>query len=324
MKIDITEPEEIIKEARPTIKDSTIKQYLTNLNKLRKLFDTKDFSFLSKPEEVKDKIKDLHFTSQRNHYNAIIVLLNSFRSLNKEDNKLDKLVEVYGKVRDELNDKYTEQNNSGVISDKQKANFTDIEEVDKMLNTMENEMRDMKLKKKKELSKKEKALLQVYTIFSIYRKLPMRNDLAGMSTITKRAYNKLGEKEKKENNYLVLEKGNMFFVLNKYKTARKYEELRIDIDKDLQKLLRYYLKVNGMGVLFKTSTGNPLTRNALTQLLIKTSKKYMGKAISTTMLRKIYLSSKYGDMKEELEKDNKVMGHSKAVALNSYVKKEEE
>ena len=42
------------------------------------------------------------------------------------------------------------------------------------------------------------------------------------------------------------------------------------------------------------------------------------------MLRKIYLSSKYGDMKEELEKDNKVMGHSKAVALNSYVKKEEE
>ena len=93
MKIDITEPEEIIKEARPTIKDTTIKQYLTNLNKLRKLFDTKDFSFLSKPEEVKEKIKDLHFTSQRNHYNAIIVLLNSFRTLNKEDNKLDKLVE---------------------------------------------------------------------------------------------------------------------------------------------------------------------------------------------------------------------------------------
>ena len=192
-----------------------------------------------------------------------------------------------------------------------------------MLNTIENEMRDMKLKKKKELNKKEKALLQVYTIFSIYRQLPMRNDLAGMQTITKRAYNKLSGTEKKEHNYLVIEKGNMFFVLNKYKTARKYEELKINIEKDLQKLLRYYLKVNGMGVLFKTSTGNPLTRNALTQLLIKTTKKYMGKSISTTMLRKIYLSSKYGDMKEELEKDNKVMGHSKSVALNTYVKKEE-
>jgi hypothetical protein len=39
------------------------------------------------------------------------------------------------------------------------------------------------------------------------------------------------------------------------------------------------------------------------------------------MLRKIYLSSKYGDMKEELEKDNKVMGHSKEVAMDTYIKK---
>ena len=50
----------------------------------------------------------------------------------------------------------------------------------------------------------------------------------------------------------------------------------------------------------------------------------MDKSISTTLLRKIYLSSKYGNMKEELEKDNKVMGHSKAVALDTYVKKAQE
>ena len=50
----------------------------------------------------------------------------------------------------------------------------------------------------------------------------------------------------------------------------------------------------------------------------------MGKSISTTLLRKIYLSSKYGDMKKELEKDNKVMGHSKGVSLDTYVKEEAE
>jgi len=76
-----------------------------------------------------------------------------------------------------------------------------------------------------------------------------------------------------------------------------------------------------MGVLFKSSTGKPLSRNSLSQLLLKTSKKYMGKSISTTMLRKIYLSSKYANMKEELEKDNKVMGHSKEVAMDTYIKK---
>ena len=50
----------------------------------------------------------------------------------------------------------------------------------------------------------------------------------------------------------------------------------------------------------------------------------MGKSIGSTMLRKIYLSSKYGDMKEELEKDNAIMGHSKEVALDTYVKKPQE
>ena len=110
--------------------------------------------------------------------------------------------------------------------------------------------------------------------------------------------------------------------MNQYKTSKKYKELDLPIeDPNLRKILRYYLKMNGTGVLFKTSTGKPLTRTELSKVLLKYSKKYMDKSISTTLLRKIYLSSKYGNMKEELEKDNKVMGHSKAVALDTYVKK---
>tara|TARA_R100000654_G_scaffold24805_3_gene48000 strand:+ start:7040 stop:7996 length:957 start_codon:yes stop_codon:yes gene_type:complete len=318
MKIDPKEIHDMIHKARPNLKENTIKQYETNLRKLKKIFETDNFDFLSSPDKVKDKIKDLHYTSQRNHYNAIIVLLMAL-----DDKKYEKILAEYGKIRDELNDKYQEEQSSGVISEKQKENFTDMKELEGMIQKMEKELKDLKLKKKKELNKKEHALLQNYVLFSIYTRLPMRNDVAGMEAITKRAYNKLTEKEKKENNYLVIEKNNMFFVLNKYKTARKYEELKIDIPADLKKLLRYYLKVNGMGVLFKSSTGKPLTRNALTQLMIKTSSKYLGKKISTTMIRKIYLSSKYGDMKEELKQDNKVMGHSMGVALNNYVKKDE-
>jgi integrase len=145
-----------------------------------------------------------------------------------------------------------------------------------------------------------------------------------MEVINKRAYNKLSDKEKQENNYLVINKNKMYMVLNQYKTSSKYKELNIDIPKDLERLLRQYIRINGMGVLFKSSTGKPLSRNALSQLLLKTSKKYMGKSISTTMLRKIYLSSKYGDMVEELKKDNAVMGHSKEVAMDTYIKKEQE
>ena len=321
MKIEAENPIEFIKKKRPNLKENTIKQYLTNLNKLKSIFESENFSFLSKPNEVKEKIKHLHFLSQRNHLNSIIVLLSAIN----EDDELTEILNEYGKMRDDLNDKYTENQKSGKISDKQAPNFVDISEVNKMIETMGQEIKSLNLKKKKDnLTSKEKALIQVFLLFNIYTRIPLRNDVAGMEAITKRQYNKLSEDEKKSKNYLVIEKTNLFFVLNKYKTAKKYEELKIDIPPDLKKLLRYYLRVNGMGILFKSSTGKPLSRNALSQLLIKTSKKYMNKSISTTMLRKIYLSSKYGDMKKELEKDNKIMGHSKATALNVYVKEEQD
>lgn len=315
MKINTQEIKEDIQKSRPSLKTNTVKQYETNLKKLKKIYDSDNYDFLSDPEDLMKKISHLHYTSQRNHLNAIIVLLNALN----HDEKYDKLIEEYGKKRDELNDKYSDEQKSGIISDKQSKNFTTIEEVIKMTEKMAQELKS--IKKKEKLTSKEKALLQVFTIFSIYIRMPMRNDVAGMEAISKRAYNKLSETEKKEKNFLVVSKDGLFFVLNKYKTAKKYEELKLPIeDKSLKKLLRFYIKKNGMGVLFKSSTGKALSRNALTQLLIKTSQKYMGKSISTTLLRKIYLSSKYGDLKKELEKDNAVMGHSKEVALDTYVK----
>ena len=315
MKINSKNPSEEIAEARPNLKTNSVKQYVTNLNKLKKMFDTDDYDFLSNTEEVMEKVSELHYLSQRNILNAVVVLL---MALN-HDEKYDNLLQEYGKLRDDFNDKYSDEQKSGVISDKQSANFATIEEVYDMINTMGTELKP--IKKKTELSKKEFALLQAFTLFNIYARMPMRNDVSEMESIKKSAYNKLSAEEKKSKNYLVLEKNGMFFVLNKYKTSSKYEELDLPIeDKALKKIIRFYLRHNGMGVLFKTSTGKSITRGELSKLLIKFSKKYMSKSISTTLLRKIYLSSKYGDMKKELEKDNKVMGHSKGVALDTYVK----
>ena len=319
MTIDSKNPTDEISKARPSLKTNTIKQYTTNLNKLKKMFDTDDYDFLKKPKDVMDKLSNLHYLSQRNILNAVIVLL---MALN-DDKKYDELLEEYGKLRDDLNNKYNDEQKSGVISDKQSKNFATTEEVFNMINEMADELKPLKKKSNDNITKKEKQLLQAYVLFNIYARMPFRNDVAGMMSINQAAYKKLSDEEKKENNYLVVpSKGNLYFVLNKYKTSKKYEELDLKIeDKDLRKILRYYLKVNGMGVLFKTSTDKPLTRIELSKVLLKYSKKYMNKSISTTLLRKIYLSSKYGDMKEELEKDNKVMGHSKQVALDTYVKK---
>jgi len=318
MSIDTKDASEEISKARPTLKTNTVKQYVINLKKLQKIYDTDNYDFLKKPEDVMDKLSDLHYLSQRNILNAVVVLLMALNS----DEKYDKLLEEYGSLRDGLNDKYSDEQKSGIISDKQSKNFATTEEVFTMINKMADELKPLKKKSKDDTTKKEMQLLQAFVLFNIYARMPFRNDVAGMEAIQKRAYNKLSEEEKKAKNFLVVEKNGLFFVLNKYKTAKKYEELDLPIeDPTLKKILRYYLKMNGMGVLFKTSTGKALTRIELSKVLLKYSQKYMGKSISTTLLRKIYLSSKYGNMKEELEKDNKVMGHSKAVALDTYVKK---
>ena len=318
MSINTKDASEEISKARPTLKTNTVKQYVINLKKLQKIYDTDNYDFLKKPEDVMEKLSDLHYLSQRNILNAVVVLLMALNS----DEKYDKLLEEYGSLRDGLNDKYSDEQKSGVISDKQSKNFATTEEVFTMINKMADELKPLKKKSKDDITKKEMQLLQAFVLFNIYARMPFRNDVAGMEAIQKRAYNKLSEEEKKAKNFLVVEKNGLFFVLNKYKTAKKYEELDLPIeDPTLKKILRYYLKMNGMGVLFKTSTGKALTRIELSKVLLKYSQKYMGKSISTTLLRKIYLSSKYGNMKEELEKDNKVMGHSKAVALDTYVKK---
>lgn len=185
---------EMIMKARPNLKPNTIKMYLFNLNKLKKTFSQEDLKFLSDVEEVTDKIKHLHFTTQRNFYNAIIVYLRAKDPENKD-------IEKYDKIRNLLNEQYKTENEKGTISTKQSDNFVDIDVLHGMLKKMEQEIKDQKLKKKESLSPKEKTLIQVFTIYSILLKIPLRNDLAGMSVISKTQYNKLSQKEKEEFNY---------------------------------------------------------------------------------------------------------------------------
>ena len=304
----MSEVQDKIKKLQPNLKTNTIKQYEAQLRKLQKLFDTDSYDFLDDPKKVEEKISHLHYTSRRNVYNAVIILLMAI-------DKDEKLIETYGEMRDKLNKQYQDDQASGKISEKQKDNFVDIDEIYKMLGQMEKDIKP--LKKKETLNQNERQLIKAYTIFSSLVRIPVRNDLAGLIFISKTTYNKLTDKEKEENNYLVQLKNNLQYIFNEYKTAKKYKENVIDIPKDLQKILRMYMR------FYDYKVGDvifPLSKNGLTQLLTKYSMKYMNKKISSTMIRKSYLSSKYSDMKKEMEKDSKIMGHSVGTAQKVYVK----
>ena len=322
MSIKSTDPSADIQKARPKLKANTVKQYEIQLKRLQKLFDTEGWDFLKNIDSVKEKLSDKHFTTSRNYYNSIIVLLMALNS----DEKLNDLIKEYVTVRDKLNEQYAEEQSTGKISEKQKNNFVELAEIQKMITTMENEIKKEKIKKKEKLSKNDLELLTAYTLFSFLIRLPTRNDMSGMQLIGKTAYNNLSDKQKEDTNYLVKEKSKMFLVLNEYKTKSKYGEKKIDVPKDLEKILRMYLrltKTNNGDIVFTNFKGEPISRNGISQLLIKTSKHYLDKSISSTMMRKIVLSDKFAEVNEEKQKMAEITGHDVSVMDSVYVKQKD-
>jgi len=322
MSIKSVDLKKDILKARPNLKPRSIEQYVSQLHRLQNMFDAEvystDFNFLGDFDKVKNGLSEYYYLSQRNYINAIIVLL---MALNIDDTLIDK----YVKLRDKFNAEYNENNLTGVISDKQEPNFTTTDEIFRMLDMMKDDLKDAD---KTNLTKKEKQLLQAFVLFSVYARMPLRNDTAGMRSITGGKFNKLSQKEKTENNFLIVGRDRMYFLLNDYKTSKNYGALDLEIkDKELKIILKNWIKVQGYGSLFRTSTEKPITRIELSKIFLKYSEKYLDKKISTNLLRKIYLSSKYAvedglqDQLKNLEADNAVMGHSKGVALNDYIKK---
>jgi len=112
------------------------------------------------------------------------------------------------------------------------------------------------------------------------------------------------------------------FIFNNYKTAKKYNTQEVDINDELYQILLSYIKYfklkDGDFLLNNIKNNQPYTNtNAITLLLNRIFKKKIG----ASMLRKLYLTEKYGDNAEELKKDMTAMGSSVDVATHNYIKK---
>jgi hypothetical protein len=308
---------ELIRKQKPDVKDSTINQYLANLKSLIKMFGNDNFKFLQKPDDIMEKLESKHYTTKRNFLNAIIIYLQA----TDEDAEL---IKEYQEQRDKFNEQYKDENQSKKISEKQKNNFVSLSVILDMLKKMEKDLRASKVKSKPTLKIYDKDLLNAYTIFSLLVKKPIRNDMADMTIISKVSYNKLKEDDK--NNYLVRGKGEMFLVLNDYKTNKVYGRKKIDLDKETRMKLNSFIKIMGKkdgDILFTSNTGKALSRNSISQLLMKWSKHYLNKSISTQMMRKIVPSEEFGEMKKKQEELADVMCHSVQTQNAIYIKEQQ-
>ena len=295
-----------IHDFRPQLKESSLKQYIFQLKKIQNMFEEMDFEFLEHPEPVYEMVSTQggHYTSQKNIYSAIVMYL---KSLN-HDGQFDGCIQVYETYRNDLRDQYNEEQDTGVITDKQSKNFITMEELTGFIQKMKKDI------------KGSPQLHMVYVMFSILSRHPLRNDLAGMIYLTQKAYSKLTDEQKVERNYLVSTEGGFILLDADHKTSKTHGTIKIPIDKDteLAKILRTYLRVmkykGGMDIF-------PITANYMSQLLIKTSHKYIDKNISSTMIRKIVSSEKFLGAKEDQIEHANQLGHSVQTENQIYVKK---
>ena len=192
-------------------------------------------------------------------------------------------------------------------SDKQKQNWMSQEEVKEVWSKLRDEAEPLLMKKK--ISEAQTKLLQSYVILSLYVMQPPRRSLDYSQMVVVPKYD---ENLDKAFNYLSIKDKTFYF--NNYKTAGTYQTQSVPISEDLFQLLKKYRK---SGLLLQNGI-KKLTSPQITVIL----NKIFGKKISVSMLRNIFLSSKFSDTSKELSNNVADMGTSVNSAIHTYIKKD--
>jgi len=295
------------------LSESSIKLYIRNLEKLNN-GEFKDFKFLKNVDEVTEKLNKFKDNTKRSNLISIVSILGCC----PDDKKLvllrKKYYDLMLKKNDEIKEKTTNE-----PTEEQKANWISWEDVKKRFDELKEEVE--KFKELKVVSENQWNTLLSYMILALYvHNQPRRNkDYQYMNVVLKE-----NPKLSKETNYLAYNDNE--FVFNVYKTSKKYGQKKEPIKEDLKVCIDNYLKFhpkikgkvnkNTNTAFLVAFNGNPLIQtNSMTKLF----NKIFNKKISSSALRHIFLSDKYGDVVKEMKEDADAMGHSTA-QQKEYIK----
>jgi integrase len=282
---------EALKKSRPNITESSVKTYVSNLVSLcKKLKGDESLEWFTKDKTaIMDYIKE-HMKSTQTQKTA----LSSLFILTGETAYRELMIDYCKQV----NDKYKEQK----LTPEQKQHRISFDAV--------REKYAECLEAVKQNPTEENYQKYIACSFSSGVLIPpRRSEYANVM---------LKDYDKDKDNYLLKNK----IVFNQYKTVKKYGTQSIDIPKEVQPILKKYLKTNKSKYLFPKKNGDTCFTNTDYNRLLQ---KIFGEKIGTDYLRSIYLSDVYKDIPKlkELEDRATAMGHTISTQLNDYVKKDD-
>lgn len=280
---------------------SSIELYKTKFRKLNDNKPIKNINFILEIDKIKQRIEHLKPNTQRTYYIAICSVLKCLINGKQANKKIIGIYNQYSKILDEYNVKLKDQTtktetegNNWISQDNLKEIYDNLK-----LNHKENT-----------------RVFQDYLILSLYYLTPPRRNKDYVLLKVVANYN-----DKLSNDFNYIDMKNKKFYFNNYKTARKYNQQIVDIPDELFNIISEYIRIFKIKfndyLLTDINTNQPLnTKNAMTLILNNIFKKKIG----SSMLRKLYLTNKYGDKAQELKNDAVNMGTSVSTAQNNYIK----
>jgi len=297
------------------ITESSKNLYKRNLLKLNDGKEIKNLKFLSDEQGILEKMVKYKPNTQRSYIIAIVSLLKCMSI--SDPKKWKKLYDKYYANLEKLNKELKSNNNK---TPKEEENWITQDKIDEKVEHF-RPILEMARKKKK-LDEREFKDLQYMLILALFvMQPPRRNQDYQKAVICKKLDRDVLEKMN------VVDLENNKFLFSNYKTKGTYQIQEQPISKEIRDILDLYIKHHPLKKHLTNKTcipflvdyfGNTLdNNNDITRILYRI---FDGKKVGSSMLRKIFLTNKYGETIKEMEQDVAKMGTSVETAQNHYVK----
>ena len=303
----MSEIENHLKEARPNLSSGSLRTYVSIIKNLAKQMKQEFNTPKDVVKHYKEIIAHLKEVAPRLRKTRLAGLVVFISKTDGNETAIEKFRELMMDDKKEAEEEVKEQK----LSDRQREGWMTWDEVEGKYNELKRDVAH--LWKKPSLDKREFQKLQLFVLLSLITLIPPRRSLDWTAF-------KLKDVDEEKDNHLTYEKRKPVFVFVTYKTRKTNGVQREPIPPALHAVMKQWMKVNPHAhLLMNYNQTAGMNQTQLTQLLHG----FFGKPVSTSLLRHIYLTGKYGNIPalKEMEKTAEAMGHSVSEALQ-YVKKE--
>ena len=293
-------------QKKRNVTESTASQYIRNLYTLNSSRPFTNLAWLKTIESVNLRLSEYAESTQKNLLSTIVSALSM---LNDKPSYKKIYTYWYNQMMEKIHDQ--KQVDTSQKTKKQEDNWLNWDIVMEHEKRLEEETNHVL--KNKHLSSNDWSTILSYMVLSLFTKFaPRRNQDYQFMKVVKTEKEAINE----DLNYYVI--STRKFIFNKYKTSKSHGSQMFDVPADLVSVINLYLSrhPNPKGMFLVNADGTPLESvNAITRVL----NRIFGKNVGSTMLRHIYLSSKY-DVKE-MDEDAEKMAHSSGLQ-HDYLKAE--